>query len=119
MCLPLAHPQSRWNNGEEGRVGEQVCIDLDPSVYSVEAVLAASYWESGGLCVAVESVSPSLRISISTRDSSPVSQETVDQFVIRLTDHELRVRLRRQFAPMENAIVAKAFAPIGGATKAG
>lgn len=101
-----------------GRVGDKICIDLDSSVYSAEAVLAASYWESATLNVVLESSSPALRLSISSRGSEPVSQEIVDNFVIRLTDHELRARLRRQFAPMESAIVAKAFAPIHDSTKA-
>ena len=90
----------------------ETTIDLDPNTYSVDAVLTTSYWYASRFVIQVVHSTPRLCISIRSQNLEPITQDIVDEILIRLTDEELRVRLRRQFAEMETLIVRTAFAPV-------
>lgn len=95
-------------------MSQTLIIDLDPAVYSPEAVLATSY-HFADRCVikALSSDKALLRVSISSpRPGFLMSQSAIDEIFVRLTDDELRTRLRKQFAQLETAVVSKAFSAI-------
>ena len=94
-------------------MSEALIIDLDPAVYSPEAVLATSYHFADRCVIKALGSDKTLRVSISSpRLGFPLSQSTIDEIVVRLTDEELRARLRKQFAQLETAVVSKAFAAV-------
>lgn len=94
-------------------MSEAVIIDLDSAVYSPEAILATSYHYADRCVIMALSSDKSLKLSISSpRPGFLLSQNTIDEIVVRLTDEELRARLRKQFAQLETAVVSKAFAAV-------
>ena len=93
-------------------MSDRLVIELDPSVYSADAVLATAYWYANKCVITIIQSSPSFSISITPRADFIVSSVLLDDINVRLVQEELRVRLRKQFAQIETAIVQKAFAAV-------
>ena len=53
--------------------------------------------------------SDSLKVKIRKVSNTPISEEDENMFLQHLAHNEIRFRLQKSFAPIENAIVQKAF----------
>jgi His-Xaa-Ser system protein HxsD len=89
----------------------ETVLELDVGTYSADAILATSYWFAKNIIIKTVQSSPQIILSIRSRDSEPITQKTIDEILVRLTDEELRYRLRQRFAAIETSIVQAAFAP--------
>ena len=87
-------------------------LELDSNSYSVDALLATSYWFANSLIIKIVQSSPRAIISIQSKEPEPITQDVINEILVRLTDEELRFRLRQQFSAIETSIVQAAFAPV-------
>lgn len=83
-------------------------VELDPDVYSDEAVLSTAYWFSNKFIILKTKTS----LKISLKDGNALGENEVNSILIRLADEELRIRLRKQFHEIEKVIIKKAFSSV-------
>jgi His-Xaa-Ser system protein HxsD len=97
-------------------------IRLDPRVYSREAVLRASYWQTDDAYVHVpQSEDQSLIVHIRLKETKPTLEnprpitidELVGEFCNSLLDFELRRQIETETASVRQLILAKAFSESG------
>lgn len=97
-------------------------IRLDPRMYSREAILRASYWQSGNAYIHIpESPEDSFTVQIRLKETKPTLEnprpitidEIVGEFCNSLIDFELRRQVEAETAPLRQLILAKAFSESG------
>ena len=89
-----------------------VKLSFDSNVYALEAVMATAYWCANKLVADITTTTTSIDVTLNGLDGHQVEDREVDEFKTRLIHNQIRHRLAVDFAPIEKAIVEKAFAPV-------
>jgi His-Xaa-Ser system protein HxsD len=88
-------------------------IEISSELYSKEAVLNASYKYSDKFYVKFDLISSTrYLITLSSKDGSSISDEIVNQFYNELIDQQIRINVEKEYKPIRQEIIKKAFAPI-------
>ena len=93
------------------RTEDEVCLIVDETVYSREAVLRACYWFTDRCYLFVSRSGPQrLRVSIRAKRGGPSLESVAGDFGNTLLDHQVRQEIERETSRLRELIVAKAFA---------
>lgn len=87
-------------------------LSFDSKVYSVDAVMATAYWCADKMVADVSTVGSEIVVTLKGADGKELEDRDVDAFKTMLIHNQIRHRLSIEFAPIERAIVEKAFLPV-------
>ena len=87
-------------------------LHFDSNVYSIEAVMATAYWCADRMVADVSTSTSSIEVALKAVDGRQVEEREIDEFKTMLIHNQIRHRLSVDFAPIERAIVEKAFSPV-------
>jgi His-Xaa-Ser system protein HxsD len=93
--------------------GESVALELDPTVYSVDAILKAAYKFTDRLYIYIGPVAETGHVrpvALISKTSIGALSPLVGEFMNELVDQQLRCRLETEFGSIRNLIVSEAFA---------
>lgn len=88
-------------------------LELDASIYSVDAVEAAAYRFIDRLSVLISKTGNKLELEISVDTSTGMDDELLQDFKKELTDQNLRKRIRSETEQTRNLILAYTFSRSG------
>jgi His-Xaa-Ser system protein HxsD len=93
--------------------GEELILELDSSVYCLDAVRSATYDFGGKASIKIAQLAPEkIRIKFIPHQSLTSSVETlVSEFYDLLLDHQVRITINKDFKTIREIIVAQAFQP--------
>ena len=89
-----------------------VKLSFDSNVYALEAVMATAYWCADKMVADVSTSTSSIDVTLKGVDGRQVEDREIDEFKTMLIHNQIRHRLSVDFAPIEKAIVEKAFSPV-------
>lgn len=89
-----------------------VKLSFDLKVYSVEAVLATAYWCADRIITDVSVSNAAIEVTLNGVGGRDIEKREIDEFKTMLIHNQIRHRLSVDFAPIERAIIEKAFSPV-------
>lgn len=89
-----------------------VKLSFDSNVYALEAVMATAYWCADKMVADVSTSPTSVDVTLKGVDGHQIEDRDIDEFKTMLIHNQIRHRLSVDFAPIEKAIVEKAFSPV-------
>lgn len=87
-------------------------FEFDNSVYSLDAVLATAYWCADKAIVDVNQKDGVICARVSPRNGKTLDSSFFEAFQTMIVHNQIRHRLEEKFAPLEELIIEKAFAPV-------
>lgn len=87
-------------------------MDFDLAVYSKEAILATAYWCADKCSADIRVVGSQCHVKLSPIGSAVIDGAFEERFRAMVIHNEIRAKLKAAFAPLETAIIQKAFAPV-------
>ncbi len=89
---------------------DAITIYLDPNIYSLQAIKRASY-DFTDRCFITINQDESGQIALSVTTKVTAFNDTIQELMNSLLDHQIRVDLAQEFGVLRTIIVAQAFAP--------
>jgi His-Xaa-Ser system protein HxsD len=91
--------------------GSEVTVLVDEAIYSRQCILNACYWFSDRYDFSLARTDAgSVEVRIRSKPGRTLPDSVARDFENALIDHQLRLDIRRETAPIRALIVAKAFA---------
>ena len=87
-------------------------LSLDPKVFSLEAVMATAYWCADKMVADITTSDEGINVVLKGVAGRCVDEHDIDEFKTMLVHNQIRQRLSVEFAPIEKAIIEKAFSPV-------
>lgn len=87
-------------------------LNFDKAIFSTDAILATVYWCADRIVADVRSTECGFLVSLNPREGLSMSQKDVEDFNMMVVHNQMRHQLSEKFAPIERAIIEKAFAPV-------
>ena len=84
-------------------------FSIDKCVYSQDAILMTGVELADKFTLQLSENGSGYELKLRTNDMAPLTEEDENFFLQYLAHNEIRVRLKKAFVPLENAIVQKAF----------
>lgn len=87
-------------------------LSFDSKTYSVDAIMATAYWCADRIICDIITTDAGWDIVLHGRNGREITPSEIDEFKTMLLHNQIRQRLSEKLAPIEKAIIEKAFAPV-------
>lgn len=87
-------------------------VNVDMTIYSKEALVAACYKFTDKFYVHQQTDGDTVKVVFESKDNNVVSEDVVKQFCNELIDQQVRYNTNLQFGHIRDLIVEEAFKPV-------
>ncbi len=91
----------------------EMTISIDTSIFSKQAIMNTSYWYTDRIFISFQDESDKkINIKFQKRNNKIDLDMIINEFKNDLIDHELRVKLNKEFKLIREEIVNRAFSSV-------